>query len=304
MQPRSKHHSALAFALLFGSATALAYAFAIAGCSADGIPASGDVELGLTAAPTYTVQSLPTGNSLGDITGAVVIVKEVDVHVAGTGWVPVLTSQKSIDLLALDHQTFSSLGVAKLPLGHIDQLRLLLSEIGDYVTLKSGVQKPLEVPANGIVLVDGKLDVKACASGVVIIDFDPHLKTEDEPGRREYELLPEAKVKASQMHGACSGVDGGHPADLANPPKDGGPCSVACAPGEVCMNGMCVTNPCAGVACQPGETCSPSDGQCHPTDPCAGINCQSGETCVNGQCVPAGQDAGVMDAGSSCHSHH
>src|SRR6185312_8388699 len=107
------------------------------------------------------------------VVSAVVIVKEIDARVGGK-WTPLTTVNQPIDLLQLDNKTITSLGITALPAqGKIDKLRLVLDEIGDYVVLKSGDKKPLEIPVNGVVDIDGKLDLDACVSGIVILDFDP-----------------------------------------------------------------------------------------------------------------------------------
>jgi hypothetical protein len=270
---------------------------------------TGSVELGLSSGAGYQIENLKTEGPNADITSAVVTVKEIDAHVDGKGWVPVLTTSVTIDLLKLDNQAFTSLGVTHLPIGHISELKLLLDEIGDYVVRKDGTKKPLEVPDNGEVKVVGKLDLDACAAGIVILDFDPQLKTEVEPGRTEYELKPVAKIKTEELGSGCNpGGDGGtakpdlasgsHP-DLAG----SGSCTgVVCGAGEICMNGACVADPCTGVVCGTGEKCV--NGACVPSNSCMGVVCGAGETCVNGTCVP---NAPVDMGGGSSHDgscHH
>jgi hypothetical protein len=238
------------------------------GCASDPTVSTGWIDLALSPTTAYQLQNLPTaGTGIKDITSVVVIVKEIDVKVSGSAWTPVLTTPTTIDLYKIDSKTFASLGVTKLPTGHLDEMRLILDEIGDYVVLKDGTKKPLEVPVTGIVKVDGHFDCVPCATGTVIIDFDPNLKTEDEPGRREYELLPTAKIKTAQTKGSCAPLDmSTHDAANPNPDMSMAPCNGACAPTEVCINNSCVANPCAG-ACAPGEVCDPTTGSCKPASP-------------------------------------
>ncbi len=93
------------------------------------------------------------------------------------------------------------------------------------------------------------------------------------------------------MMGCPEAVDtGGSTDDLCDP---------ACAAGQTCENGVCVTGQTPDDTCNPacaaGETCV--DGACvadQPADPCADVTCADGETCVDGACVadqPAGGNA-------------
>jgi MYXO-CTERM domain-containing protein len=89
--------------------------------------------------------------------------------------------------------------------------------------------------------------------------------------------------------------------------------------GDVCVQGKCSVNPCAGVTCAMGEYCytdGTSAGVCIKacpgpcptgqscvmgsckTDPCATASCVTGQVCVNGACVsdPCGTQ--------SCDSHY
>ena len=146
--------------------TALFAASTLVGCA--GGPQPGEVELQLTGADQIQLFSLPAqpNSEPGDygVVSAIVTIKEIDAKVNGT-WTPVVTMSQTVDLLQLDNKTVSMLGVAKLPTGHVDELRFVLDQIGDYVVLKSGDKKPLEVPDNGILKVDGKLDSRLVRDG-------------------------------------------------------------------------------------------------------------------------------------------
>jgi hypothetical protein len=225
------------------SLTTILVAATLGGCSAQ----SGSVELQLTGADQIQLFSLPVqpNTEPGDygVVSAIVTITEIDAKVNGS-WTPLVTTSQTVDLLKLDNKTVSSLGIATIPPGHISELRFKLDEIGPYVQLKSGDKKPLEVPVNGIVSVDGKLDLDSCAAGIVILDFDPHIKVEDEPGRREYELTCKARIKTEEIKGACGGSDGGATGDMSNP------CDV-----RVCMmNQICVLTGGGGTDCL--DTCS------------------------------------------------
>jgi hypothetical protein len=274
---------------LNGIKTAIALSLALAGCSAGMDPTqSGDVELGLSSPNSnFVVQNAPVGGNgtdVKDIVSVVVIVKEIDVEVKGKpGKTPVFIGPKSIDLMKLDNTSFASLGITKFPAGEIKEMEIVIDEIGDYVQLKNGTKKPLEVPVNGIVEVECGLHIQPCGAGTIIIDFDPKLKTEDEgSARREYELLPEAKIKTAKMSGSCGGTDGGTMDQ--GPAPDMTPMCPVCAPGEFCKAGVCVVNPCNGKICAPGEFCDPNDGICHALVSCAGVICAPGQSCVAGMC--------------------
>ncbi|MCX5741329.1 MAG: MopE-related protein [Proteobacteria bacterium] len=70
-----------------------------------------------------------------------------------------------------------------------------------------------------------------------------------------------------------------------------------CTGAENCVNGACVSNPCAGVTCpNAGEYCVA--GVCHGS--CAGVDCASDQRCELGACVadPCGKQC---PAGQVCH---
>jgi uncharacterized protein DUF4382 len=257
------------------------FAVLVAGC--DTGPQTGEIQLALVGADQIALFGLPSQPTAPDhngIVSAIVTIKEIDARIGGA-WIPVTTTPQQIDLLALDNKTLNTLGIVKLPVGHIDELRLQLDDVGDYVVLSDGSKKPLEVPENGgIVKVKGELDLDACTAGIVILDFDPKIKVEDEGGSKEYELRSVARVKTEELKNACGGGNGpdmakGGGADLA------GSCNgVICPGGEVCQGGVCVADPCAGVVC-PG-----------------------GQMCQGGICV-ATSDGGTSDGGADggCHHH-
>src|SRR5579884_1547321 len=107
-----------------------AFLLSLFGCS-DGLQ-PGNVELQLTGADNVQLFSLPVQpvqpqTEPGDhnIASAIVIVDEIDAKVNGT-WTPLVTTTASIDLLKLDNQTLTTLGIGTLPQGHVSELRLKL----------------------------------------------------------------------------------------------------------------------------------------------------------------------------------
>jgi hypothetical protein len=96
------------------------------------------------------------------------------------------------------------------------------------------------------------------------------------------------------------------------------PCSnteFPCAPGDTCVEGLCVEKACVGVDCAPGQTCKggvcagPCDGVKCPggqvcrvgrcVDPCDGVTCDADRVCVGGVCVPSCKCAGCA-SGKAC----
>jgi hypothetical protein len=228
---------------------------------------SSNVELELVGVDSVQLFDVETTRSFSSsVTSAVVTIDEIDAKVDVTGghqWVPFMTTPVTVDLLKLDNTTLNTLGITTLPSSHVDALRLKLSPTGAHVVLKDGTTKPLELPDSGFVKVEGRLDLDACASGIVILDFDPRIRIEREHGRREYELSCFSHIKTEELKGGCNGGNGGSP-DMAGPPDMTGSCTgVTCPSGQTCQNGGCVPDLCFGVPCPTGQTCDPSNGKCH-----------------------------------------
>src|SRR5262249_26287700 len=146
---------------------------------------TGEIELDLTGADQTQLFSLtaqPDNHTNPGVTAAVLTITEIDAKVTGN-WTTLTTTPQEIDLLNLDNNAATTHGIAKPPTGDVSELRCLMDQIGDYVVLSSGDKKPLLVPDNGVVKVTGKLDLDSCAAGIVIFDFDPHIKVEQLSGR-------------------------------------------------------------------------------------------------------------------------
>jgi hypothetical protein len=236
-------------------AAVLATALFACGCLG-GAPSPGMVQLALTGAGSYTPDHVQPERA-SHVVSAFVKIDEIDARV-GIGWIPLTTTPVTIDLLALDQQKLTTLGIGKLPSGHVRALRLVLDEVGDYVVLADGRHKPLEVPDNGVVIVKGDLDLDSCAAGILILDFDPRIIVEQCDDFREYELLSTASIRTEEVSGSCQpGVDGG---GNDGGGKDGGggvQCgNQVCDPNtQICFNGQCMTNPCLNKICNPPTTC-------------------------------------------------
>jgi hypothetical protein len=109
------------------------------------------------------------------------------------------------------------------------------------------------------------------------------------PGRP----IPVCECKEMACHSPCFGIgcDGG----LACVPTGWakGTCHeqscyfFGCDPGEVCLGGLCRTDPCADSPCADGEVCEPdTDYEGYVcTESCAGVKCKAPERCVEGRCT-------------------
>lgn len=229
----------------------LAIAVLAAACQSAAGPGHIDVALSGTQ---------PTSSG-SEVASVIVTVKEIDLEVRGKGWVPVVTTPQTIDLLALDGKPLTTLGVAQLPAGRVKGMRFLLDDAGAKVILKDGKTAKLELPDHGVLQVKGSFHVGPCAAGTVLVDFDPKLEKERDrkTGAVEYALRCKAHVKTESTTSTCDGPDGGGAGGSDGGRRDGGggdPCAgVVCAPGESCVGGQCVADPCFGVVCAPGERC-------------------------------------------------
>ncbi len=99
-------------------------------------------------------------------------------------------------------------------------------------------------------------------------------------------------------------------------PKAGEPCGPdgICGEGLACVDGVCLSHPCADIECSAGEICI--EGTCHPRNckhrdcpedficlngycvsaRCANVTCEPGHACADGRCYPtdcAGVDCGA-----------
>ena len=270
-----------------------ALALAVAGCGGMSQLQPGEVQVALTGAEDVVLFNKPTNDADKPhygVVGAVVTIEQIDAYV-NKKWVPIMTTPEKVDLFKLDKKTLSTLGIASLPSGRVDALRMKLNQIGDYVVLKDGTKKPLLVPDNGYVKITGKIDLDSCSAGTLIVDFDPHIDVDWLDGRRVYQLTCKASIKTAELHHVCPPTDpgttpdggsggNGHQCDMSKPPMCTS--SAQCKNGQVCSSsGQCIPDPCVGVSCMPGQICA--GGACVP-DPCAGVSCNPGQSCVNGAC--------------------
>jgi hypothetical protein len=259
--------------LSFTASALLTCAVALGGCGSADAP--GTVHLGLVSAGGVNAQSYdPLHTSAPKLVSAIVTVQQIDVHAKGGGWTPIMTTPLSVDLLALDQQKMTALGLGTLPQGQFDKLRLLVDDKGAFVVDAKGNKTQLEVPDTGVIKVIGDLDLDSCGAGTVILDFDPKITTasNDECGDHSncnnnnsnsgnhYVLRCRATIKTEDVHGQCNGGSG--------PPPTGQPCgngNVVCDADQICKNGDCI-DACAGVTCGNNQVCI--KGECVSKDPC------------------------------------
>jgi hypothetical protein len=227
---------------------------------------SGGVQIRLVDAPNIDVKEI------------VVTITHVDAHVAGTGWVRLVSTKQTVDLLTLQGGNFSLLGITQLPVGRITQFRLYVDEAGpNYVTTPDKKQHPLEVPSgveSGIKLKAG-FDVQPCAQGQVTLDFDGKNSIFAHPkgagAGDQWLLRPVVRLKAVVLQGSCS--DGGTGGDGGGSGGDGGS-----------------TGSDGGGSGGDGGTTTVTDGGTPPppppiNDPCANVLCPLDTYCLNGTCA-------------------
>jgi hypothetical protein len=127
--------------------------------------------------------------------------------------VTLVTGPMTIDLLSLPSSGFVSLGIAKLPAGGAEQLRLFVSDAGpSYVRTADGVTHTLVVPSgstSGIKVV-GDFDVAPCSTGTIALAFDgpravvAHPATaEDNAPAGAWILRPVIRIDEVVVSGTC-----------------------------------------------------------------------------------------------------
>lgn len=176
---------------------ALAAAALSAGCGSQG---RGTLAVQLVDAPNTDVKSI------------FVTVNEVDVQQEGSGTQTLFKGPLTVDLLTLKDTT-QPLGQIELPVGKVNQIRLVLADGPQYVVLTDGTQVPLKTPSgqeSGIKLV-GNFPVSECSKHTVTLDFDGQNSIMAHPAQQgaEYILRPVVRVKTETDTAEPCTVDGG-----------------------------------------------------------------------------------------------
>ncbi len=225
-------------------------------------------------------------------------VTKVTAHSTTGGWVTVgpTTAPLAVDLLQL--QTYAApLGLVTLPAGKITQIRLLISQDGNYVVpTGSTTHEPLLVPSgyeSGIKII-GPWDVPDCTLLTVTLDFDGLHSLEYHLADNRWILRPVIRPKrAVDTAITC-------PAQTCN-------AQTPCPQGQVCSSaGTCTPAPLAstGGPCTMGSQCLTgvcTSGVCSPGN--AGAPCQAGSDCLSGTCVEGSCGSGsAAGAGAACTS--
>ena len=122
-----------------------------------------------------------------------------------SSWTVLWQGSRMCDLLQLRNGVFTSLGEGRLPAGEYNRLRMLFGNGSNVVV--SGVQHPLQVPAEGIKL-NGRFDVPANGNVDIALDFDVAKSIVLEDG--VYKLKPVIRVFTTEPHtpqpGAIAGI--------------------------------------------------------------------------------------------------
>lgn len=195
--------------------TGLASAAAIGLLAACGSSGPGQLAVNLMGAPNPAVDQI------------VVNVTKVTAHSTSAGWVTVgpTPSPLKVDLLKLQ-TSVAALGLVTLPAGTITQIRLFISQDGNFVVPSgSTAQQPLVVPSgfeSGIKIV-GPFEVPACTRLTVTLDFDGKSSIEFHLANGTWILRPVIRPTAVETAITC-------PACTSN---------AQCPEGQVCTSGTC-----------------------------------------------------------------
>ncbi len=132
------------------------------------------------------------------------------------GRVTIANGPVTVDLLELQHGAFLSLGMAPVPVGRVEQLRLMVDPAGpNEVVFLDGGTAPLRTPSgveSGLKL-NGPFEVEACQTTTITIDFDGlrsvHVTMAGNSGL--YLLRPVIFVKDVERSGLPCPISGGGP---------------------------------------------------------------------------------------------
>ncbi len=154
------------------SSTAFLVPFVILGCSGQSTAPIGSSGSGLTGPVQMQVTNASDTDTDGlvSVMHVVVTITRIDARVGDEGWRTILATPMTVDLLSLRNGTITVLGVASLPVGQFEQLRLFIAPTGAYVTTTDGVKHTLQVPTEPVQIV-GDFDEMACSTGHITFDF-------------------------------------------------------------------------------------------------------------------------------------
>ena len=219
----------------------------------------------------------------------VVNVTRVTAHHETAGWLTITppgvseATPLAVDLLTLQAPAQPlDLGLANLPPGRVSQLRLYVTEAGNYVVLGAGTAPvPLKVPSGtqAGIKVKGPWDVVACTQTSIVIDFDAKKSIWYHPEQRGAEWILRPVIRTLQVTTEPTGCDEGC--------SETSPCPAGqhCDADRQCVTDTPVPGP-FGTPCRDGSQCL--TGVCDETRHCgpggARVPCATADDCLSGTC--------------------
>jgi len=286
-------------------AIAASFAVACGAASTNGVPpppGQGQLAISLVDAPAQASQ-------------IVVNVVKVTAHSTTSGWITVSPSTISaaspltVDLLTLQAPAAAkSLGLVNLPPGTITQVRLYVSQDGNYlVPIGSTAQVPLKIPSGSQsgIKIQGPWTITACSQTALTLDFDGKRSIWSHPADLGNEWILRPVIHTKKADSVAVG------------------CGVACSTAVPCPEGqLCTADGVCGAGQSPG---APVGSSCTVADECltrtctaavcavggANAPCLNGDdcfsrTCVEGSCTPpiaAGPAGSACTAATQCLSN-
>ena len=170
---------------------------------------SGPIELRVTEADDR--ETLPAADTPAQI---VVTIAQIGARFADPSagddhgvWTTLPTATTRVDLLSLRSGSFASLGTARFPAGELEALRLYLSPSEpSYVVTADGVRHGIAMTP-GVQTwfeVAGDIDLAACATGHVTLEFAGTTSLAVEVGYGTWTLRPAIRVREVVASGTCS----------------------------------------------------------------------------------------------------
>ena len=123
-------------------------------------------------------------------------------------WTTLPTATTRVNLLSLRSGRFASLGTARFPAGRLEALRLYLSPSDpSYVVTADGVRHGIAMTPGTQTWfeVAGDIDLAACATGHVTLEFVGMNSLAVEVGYGTWTLRPAIRVREVVASGTCSG---------------------------------------------------------------------------------------------------
>jgi hypothetical protein len=268
------------------------------------------------------------------VSQVVVNVTKVTAHHETEGWLTITppgvsdATPLAVDLLTLQAPAQPlDLGLANLPPGQVSQLRLYVTQGGNYVLRSAdGVRVPLKVPSgpqSGI-KVKGPWQIVACSQTSLVIDFDAKKSIWFHPAQQGDEWILRPVIRTRSATTEPVGCDTGcsdttpcpegqsctaeHQCVTDTPPP--GPAGSACQADQQCLSGECdELHRCArggaGTPCQIDDDCVSAtcdEGSCTvpPDARAAGEPCLVNSECLSNACDPATATCARGGQGAAC----